>query len=113
MTMREGNGDKFGNSNRGPLLKEEMSLTLGTGNNQTLFKKKTKTTYSVRRLTPVECERLMGWPDNHTELDKDGNVISDSARYKMIGNGIVTPVAQWVCTNIVKALEEEKHEATN
>lgn len=113
MTMREGNGEVYGNSNRGPLLKEEMSLTLGTSNNQTLFKKKTKTTYSVRRLTPVECERLMGWPDNHTELDKDGNVISDSARYKMIGNGIVSPVAQWVCTNIIKALEEEKHETTN
>lgn len=89
--------------------------TMGTGGNNVpmVSKQKTKTTYSVRRLTPVECERLMGWPDNHTELDKDGNVISDSARYKMIGNGIVTPVAQWVCTNIIKALEEEKHEATN
>jgi site-specific DNA-cytosine methylase len=78
-----------------------------------ISKQKTKTRYSVRRLTPVECERLMGWPDNHTELDKDGNIISDSARYKMIGNGIVSPVAQWVCTTLLKALEDEKQTVTN
>jgi DNA (cytosine-5)-methyltransferase 1 len=62
------------------------------------------TTYRVRRLTPVECERLMGWPDNHTKYDKDGNELSDSARYKMCGNGIAAPVAQWLCENIVEEL---------
>jgi len=58
----------------------------------------------VRRLTPVECERLMGWPDNHTKYDKDGNELTDSARYKMCGNGIAAPVAQWLCENIVEEL---------
>lgn len=54
----------------------------------------------IRRLTPIECERLMGWPDNWTQfgcvnaLDVDGEEvpISDSQRYKMCGNGVVAPV---------------------
>ena len=50
----------------------------------------------VRRLTPVECERLMGWPDDHTKLDSEGNEIADSHRYKMCGNGVVSAVAKWV-----------------
>lgn len=44
----------------------------------------------VRRLTPLECERLMGWPDNHTDGQADIN------RYKQCGNGVASPVAQWV-----------------
>lgn len=44
----------------------------------------------VRRLTPLECERLMGFPDNWTA----GH--SDSRRYKMIGNAVVVNVAEWI-----------------
>ena len=55
---------------------------------------------AVRRLTPVECERLMGWPDDHTRwgVDDNGNVkeMSDSPRYRMIGNGVASPVAAWI-----------------
>ena len=50
----------------------------------------------VRRLTPLECERLMGWPDDHTRWRADGVEQSDSARYKQCGNGVVSPVAEWV-----------------
>jgi DNA (cytosine-5)-methyltransferase 1 len=50
----------------------------------------------VRRLTPVECERLMGWPDGHTERRADGSTIADSHRYRMLGNGVVAPVARWI-----------------
>ena len=57
LTMREG---KDGGG-KGPLLSEDMSLTMGTSPTQTLFDGP-----SVRRLTPVECERLMGWPDGWT-----------------------------------------------
>jgi DNA (cytosine-5)-methyltransferase 1 len=60
----------------------------------------------VRRLTPRECERLMGWPDDHTRYDDKGNELSDSARYKMCGNGIASPVAQWIGENIVEAYNE-------
>ncbi len=50
----------------------------------------------IRKLTPLECERLMSWPDNHTKYGRkeDGTVyeISDSQRYKMCGNGVVSKV---------------------
>ena len=54
----------------------------------------------VRRLTPTECERLMGWPDHHTRWRADGTELSDSKRYKMCGNGIAAPVAQWLAERL-------------
>jgi DNA (cytosine-5)-methyltransferase 1 len=88
---------------KGLLLTEELSPTLNTGGGQQIAKPEEET-YTIRRLTPVECERLMGWPDDHTKYDKDGNELSDSARYKMCGNGIASPVAQWLGENIVEEL---------
>jgi DNA (cytosine-5)-methyltransferase 1 len=67
---------------------------------------RTRTEYRVRRLTPRECERLQGWPDDHTRWADDGKEISDSARYKMAGNGISSPVAQWVGENLVEAADD-------
>jgi DNA (cytosine-5)-methyltransferase 1 len=57
-------------------------------------------TLVVRRLTPLECERLMGWPDNHTAQGTNG-VISDSQRFKMCGNGVASPVAAWIARHIL------------
>jgi len=54
----------------------------------------------VRRLTPIECERLMGWPDNHTLHRSDGKTNSDTIRYKMCGNGVASPVAKWIAEQI-------------
>lgn len=51
---------------------------------------------AVRRLTPRECERLMGWPDDCTRWTADGTEIADSHRYRMCGNGVASPVAEWV-----------------
>jgi DNA (cytosine-5)-methyltransferase 1 len=51
---------------------------------------------SVRRLTPRECERLQGFPDDWTRWDQDGKEISDSARYRMLGNAVTVPVARWL-----------------
>jgi DNA (cytosine-5)-methyltransferase 1 len=53
-------------------------------------------TMAVRRLTPLECERLMGWPDNWTATKADGTPQSDTHRYKQCGNGVASPVAQWI-----------------
>lgn len=50
----------------------------------------------VRRLTPRECERLMGWPDDHTRWRADGTEIADGPRYRMCGNGVVANVAEWI-----------------
>jgi DNA (cytosine-5)-methyltransferase 1 len=62
-------------------------------------------TAQVRRLTPVECERLMGWPDDHTRWTADGDEIADSHRYRMCGNGVASPVAAWIGTHLANATE--------
>ena len=59
----------------------------------------------VRRLTPLECERLQGLPDNYTLIDDKS--CSDSARYKAIGNGMAQPVADWILRRIVESEREE------
>ena len=56
----------------------------------------------VRRLTPRECERLQGFPDDWTRYDASGKEISDSARYRMLGNAVTVPVAEWIGQQIVK-----------
>ena len=50
----------------------------------------------VRRLLPVECERLMGLPDEYTRWGCDGSEISATQRYKMLGNGWSVPQARWL-----------------
>jgi site-specific DNA-cytosine methylase len=58
-------------------------------------------TMAVRRLTPLECERLMGWPDDHTRYKSDGTEQADTHRYKQCGNGVASPVAQWIAKHIL------------
>ena len=55
--------------------------------------------YRVRRLTPRECERLMGMPDDWTAIDG----ASDSARYTAIGNAMAVPVLGWIGERILQA----------
>jgi len=64
-------------------------------------------TMAVRRLTPLECERLMGWPDDHTRYKADGTEQADTHRYKQCGNGVASPVAQWIAKHLLK-LEEQQ-----
>jgi DNA (cytosine-5)-methyltransferase 1 len=47
---------------------------------------------AVRRLTPVECERLQGFPDNYTNIPK----AADGHRYKALGNSMAVPVMRWI-----------------
>ena len=58
----------------------------------------------IRRLTPVECERLQGFPDNYTQIPWKGKVkedCPDSHRYKALGNAMAVPVIQFLGKNIV------------
>lgn len=57
--------------------------------------------FIVRRLTPRECERLSGWPDDHTRFTADGREIADLHRYRMTGNAVVSPVAEWLGRRLV------------
>lgn len=63
----------------------------------------------VRRLTPIECERLQGFPDNYTQIPYRGKPAEncpDAPRYKAIGNSWPVPVIRWIGRRITKELEE-------
>lgn len=65
----------------------------------------------VRRLTPIECERLQGFPDNHTLIcwrGKEADECPDGPRYKAIGNSMAVPVMRWIGERIAAALPAEK-----
>jgi DNA (cytosine-5)-methyltransferase 1 len=69
----------------------DPSPTLSTGDRHSVFYEKT-----VRRLTPIECERLQGFPDGWTEGQADSN------RYKQMGNAVTVPVVEWIVQRVVK-----------
>lgn len=109
---------------KGALLSEDRSLTIATYNDQTLFvfygnrvndirlqDDKINTLQArmgtggnnmplvndeaiVRRLTPLECERLQGFPDGWTDEQ------SDTHRYKQMGNAVAVPVVEWIVQGI-------------
>ena len=59
----------------------------------------------IRRLTPIECERLQGFPDNHTLIPWRGKPAAecpDSPRYKAIGNSMAVPVMRWIGKRIMQ-----------
>ncbi len=63
---------------------------------------------AVRRLTPRECERLMGFPDDYTRIPWRGKLAEDcpdGPRYKALGNSIAVPVLQWIGKRIKKMVE--------
>ena len=56
--------------------------------------------YLIRRLTPLECERLQGFPDGWTDIPE----ASDSARYKALGNSVAIPCVEFIMGRIAAAL---------
>ena len=78
----------IGTAGKGALMSEEVTFTLSVSQDQTLFTQDDEE-YIVRRLTPKECERLQGFPDDWTKIDQD---TSDTRRYKQMGNSMAVPV---------------------
>jgi DNA (cytosine-5)-methyltransferase 1 len=72
-----------------------------------------RTRYIVRRLTPLECERLQGYPDGWTDIgewvDSNGKTrqTSDAARYKALGNSIALPPWKWVLKRLCACYERD------
>jgi DNA (cytosine-5)-methyltransferase 1 len=66
-------------------------------------------TSAVRRLTPRECERLQGFPDDYTLTPHRGKPATDGPRYKALGNSMAVPVMRWIGERIqhVEALGAE------
>jgi len=82
---------------KGYLGNDNTAFTLSTTQDQQLF-----SNMRVRRLTPIECERLQGFPDNYTNTTTS----SDSSRYKALGNSMAVPVMRWIGQRI-KEVENE------
>jgi DNA (cytosine-5)-methyltransferase 1 len=63
----------------------------------------------VRRFTPRECERLMGlMPDDYTRYTDTGRELADTPRYKMLGNGVAIPCAEYVMRGIANAMNDSE-----
>lgn len=56
----------------------------------------------VRRLTPRECERLQGFPDDYTLVEYRGKPAADGPRYKALGNSMAVPVMRWIGRRIIE-----------
>ena len=113
----EGNGQRPSHHGDGYLVSDKSYTLNGTevhgvaygfnGNNVVRVR------YIVRRLTPLECERLQGFPDGWTDIgewvDSKGKVrqTSDAARYKALGNSIALPSWKWVIKRISAQYERD------
>ena len=84
-----------------------VAATLGTpGSSVNASGPTVMTAMQVRRLTPVECERLQGFPDGYTAIpwrNKPASECPDGPRYKALGNSMAVPVMRWIGQQINKA----------
>lgn len=84
---------------KGPLPQTDMSATLATSNDRTLFEPVPIDGYEVRKPTPRECERLMGMPDDRTKVPyrgKSSDECPGTPGYKALGDSFAVPVVRWV-----------------
>ena len=105
----------FQDSDKAGVLKASGGV-LG-GGSETLI---TEVESVVRRLTPIECERLQGFPDDYTKISWNGKAIEDCPdghRYKALGNSMAVPVMRWIgerieMANQLNLNEREKSKAS-
>lgn len=95
------------------LIQHDMSATLSTHNTRTLITGDNEERgLTVRRLTPRECERLQGFPDDYTDIPyRNKEHAPDGARYKALGNSMAVPVMRWIGERI--QMVEETDETTD
>ena len=91
---------------KGYLGSDDKTFTLATNNDQYMMNQS-----RVRKLTPKECERLQGFPDDYTKIPyrgKSAEDCPDSPRYKAIGNSWAVPCVNWIGKRIQKELEKNE-----
>lgn len=95
----------FRNLNNNSVYKKEERTAntiisrYGTGGNNTPLILDSSTSKKLRRMTPIECERLQGFPDDWAKISWRGKSVEqcpDSLRYKAIGNSMAVPVIRWI-----------------
>jgi DNA (cytosine-5)-methyltransferase 1 len=112
-TLRSGEFDKsWANSGAPPAIVDFRNLSVDESGLAGTLQAKSNGGYSlnclpgvlyrsiIRRLTPIECERLQGFPDNWTQVQHKGKPMADGPRYKMCGNSIAVPVIEWIFKRI-------------
>ncbi|MCM1217530.1 MAG: DNA (cytosine-5-)-methyltransferase [Lachnospiraceae bacterium] len=100
--------DRLERSDKSATLKAMGGNCQGGSENMvvsTIKQESRKAKHIIRRLTPRECERLQGYPDDWTRWGADGEEISDMARYRATGNSIAVPCAVRVFRGILSELE--------
>jgi len=91
-----GNIYPSGSENGDVISPDGISKTLKSGENSPKILENMK----IRRLTPVECERLQGFPDNWTKYGQDNKEMSDTQRYKTLGNAVTVNVVYEVARRL-------------
>jgi site-specific DNA-cytosine methylase len=89
----------FGGAKGIGISTDDISFTLTTADRHAVSFNKI-----VRRLTPRECERLQGFPDDYTLIPYKGKEASDAVRYHALGNSWAVPVVRWIGQRIVKIM---------
>ena len=90
------------NGRQNPIVSKTLAQTLDTFSHTNVINASSK---DIRRLTPLECERLQGFSDNYTQIEWNGkpkDQCPDSHRYKAIGNSMAVPVMRWIGERIKK-----------
>ncbi|WP_422128622.1 DNA cytosine methyltransferase [Vibrio hannami] len=62
--------------------------------------------WAVRRLTPTECHRLQGFPDDHCDVTYRGKPAADGPQYKALGNSMAVPCVAWITDRMKLSMEE-------
>lgn len=88
---------------KGYLGSDELAFTVASSPDQYLA----QPAMQVRRLTPVECERLQGFPDNYTNIPWRKGMAPDGPRYKALGNSMAVPCMQWIGERIAATARQE------
>ncbi len=103
----DGDQTNRNHSNGGPVgsnISEELAYCLRSeGPTQRIAQE-----WAVRRLTPLECERLQGFPDNYTAIPVRGKIAADGPRYKALGNSMAVNVMRWLGQRITFVSELAK-----
>ena len=96
------------NGRQCPIASKNLAQTIDTFSHTNVINSSYKI---IRRLTPLECERLQGFPDNYTQIEwrgKPKDQCPDSHRYKAIGNSMAVPVMRWIGERIKRIEGEAK-----
>ena len=92
----EGGGKGYGFDAYNNAVTGNVTKTLDTGSDYHHVPNIYSQNMAVRRLTPVECERLQGFPDGYTDIKLNGKQTPDGGRYKALGNSMAVPVMAWI-----------------